>query len=70
MLYPALPEKPTAEQAADVAKRKLVALHFGGKPRGGGDLPAMPQQGMPAPPPAPATAPTTPTTPKKKREGC
>lgn len=71
VLYPALPEKPTAEQAAEVAKRKLVALHFGGKPRGGGDLPATPQQGLPTPPPAaPATAPTAPAAPKKKREGC
>jgi rhodanese-related sulfurtransferase len=70
VLYPALPDQPTAEQAADVAKRKLVSQHFGGKPRGGGaDKPAEPQSLPAPPPPADAPAPNTPPK-KKKKEGC
>jgi uncharacterized protein len=70
VLFPALPEQPTAEQAAEVAKRTLVSQHFGGKPRSGGaEIPAG-QQSLPMPPPpAEAPAPSAPAK-KKKREGC
>ncbi len=68
VLYPALPEQPTAEQAAEVAKRTLVSQYFGGQPRSGGAaMPAVPQSLPPPPPPSDAPPPVQ---KKRRKEGC
>lgn len=73
VLYPALPEKPSAEQSGEVARRTLVSQHFGGKPRSGAAVLPVQPQSLPAPPPAQQPADPTPTpkpAPKKRKEGC
>lgn len=65
ILFPALPESPTAEQLADVRRAREVSAFFGGQPRSGaGEQVAfeMPEVEAPAGGLAPAT--------RKRKEGC
>ncbi len=76
ILFPELPAEPTPDQAAEVERRRALALRFGGSPRVeteagapvAAPLPAVPPPAVVTPPaaPIPAAAPAK----KKKREGC
>ena len=73
VLFPAIPEHPTPDQAAAFEKMKQVSTFFGGTPLTGtreqsGIAVAMPKPAMPAPP-ATGAAPGGPPA-KKKKEGC
>jgi rhodanese-related sulfurtransferase len=74
VLFPVMPESPTAEQQAEFDRAAQVAKSFGGQPRAAAAPGAVPmalpsQAAMPqvAPPTLPAG---TAGGPKKKREGC
>jgi hypothetical protein len=74
VLFPVMPQSPTAEQQAQFERAAQVAKYFGGQPRAaaapGSEPVALPTQAaMPqaAPPTLPAGAGAG---PKKKREGC
>jgi rhodanese-related sulfurtransferase len=66
VLFPALPEEPTAEQMAMVRRAQEVSAFFGGKPRTGraADV-AFTMPDVEAPTALPAGA-----TKRKKKEGC
>ena len=74
ILFPRVPESPTADEAAAFDKAKQVSTFFGGAPLTGatpeqaGTAVAMSKPAMPAAPTAGAVSGGTPA--KKKKEGC
>ena len=74
VLFPVVPQSPTAEQQAQFERAAQVAKFFGGQPRAaaapGSEPMALPTQAL-APTVAPPTLPAgAGSGPKKKREGC
>ena len=74
VLFPVMPESPTAEQQARFERAVQVAKFFGGQPRAAA-APGAEPMALPVTAAAPAVAPPTlpagaGSGPKKKREGC
>lgn len=70
VLFPALPEAATPEDAAEVARLERISAFFGGSPRSGAAAPAQ-LEGMELPKvEMPAQVPVAPAKKKRRKEGC
>jgi rhodanese-related sulfurtransferase len=69
ILFPALPEQPTAEQAAEFERVRFVSEFFGGSARAGAEEPGD-RAALPLPKVDNSKTPKTFTRKKKKKKGC